>query len=300
MSESGDNLVQQLDGAGSPKAEATSPQETVEQKVAAVQSSEQLDHWRNLLVDLVYQLNATFRDVAYWEGVKTDKDTIAEFVKILHELQQVPQNDGVVRIEHRGSPGTKVSEKTDYIIRFGDLTVDVAAVSAVIKRLGIRVKHYEGRLIKSFETFSARGLDTIYIKIPDASDEALEKLRVCLRIVSCFKKALEDDAPIAYVKNAQEFSLKPVLNESHQPDPNLTQLAALNDLSPQNVQEMIQKVAALMKRPDFARSGQQPANLYQTIFTIKSLRQRLARPVIELNSERGPQEEPLTELTRLC
>jgi len=291
MSESGDNLVQQLGGVGSPKAEATSPQETVEQKVAAVQSSEQLDHWHNLLVDLVYQLNATFRDVAYWEGVKTDKDTIGEFVKILHELQQVPKNDGVVRIEHRGSPGTKVSEKTDYIIRFGDLTVDVAAVSAVIKRLGIRVKHFEGRLIKSFETFSARGLDTIYIKIPDASDEALEKLRVCLRIASCFKKALEDDTPIEYVKNAQEFSLKPILNESNLPDPNLTQLAALNDLSPQNMEEMIQKVVTLMKRPDFARSGQQPANVYQTIFHIKSLRQRLARPVIELNSQRGPQAE---------
>jgi hypothetical protein len=289
MSESDDNLVQQLGGVGPPKAETKSPQATVEQNAAADQSSEQLDHWRNLLVDLVYQLNATFRDVAYWEGVKADKDTIGEFVKILHELQLMPQNDGVVRIEHRGNPGTKVSEKTDYIIRFGDITVDVAAISAVIKRLGIRVKHYEGRLIKSFETFSAKGLDTIYLKIPDASNEALQKLRVCLRIVSCFNKALEDDAPIAYVKNAQEFSLNPVLNESHQPDPNLTQLAALNDLSPQNMQEMIQKVAVLMKRQDLAKSGQQPANVYQAIFTIKSLRQRLVRPTIELNSDRGPQ-----------
>jgi hypothetical protein len=289
MSESDDNLVQQLGGVGPPKAETTSSQATVEQNAAADQSSEQLDHWRNLLVDLVYQLNATFRDVAYWEGVNADKDTIGDFVKTLHELKQMPQNDGVVRIEHRGNPGAKVSEKTDYIIQFGDITVDVAAISAVIKRLGIRVKHYEGRLIKSFETFSAKGLDTISLKIPDASDEALEKLRVCLRIVSCFNKALEDDAPIAYVKNAQEFSLNPVLNESHQPDPNLTQLAALNDLSPQNMQEMIQKVAALMKRQDFARSAQQPANVYQAIFTIKSLRQRLARPAIELNSDRGPQ-----------
>jgi hypothetical protein len=291
MSESGDNLLQQLGGVGSPKAEATPSPKTVEQKVAAVQSSEQLDHWRHLLVDLVYQLSATIRDVAYWEGVKTDKDTIREFVKILHELRQVPQNDGVVRIEHRGNPGTKVSEKSDYIIRIGDLTADIAAVSAIIKRIGIRVKHIEGRLIKSFEAFSAQGLNTIFIKIPDASDEALEKLRICLRIAACFKKALEDDAPIVYVKNAQEFSLKPVLNESHQPDPNLTQLAALNDLSPKNMQEMIQKVAALMKRPDFARSGQQPANVYQTIFNIKSLRQRLARPYIELNSERGTQAE---------
>ena len=167
--------------------------------------------------------------------------------------------------------------------------VDVAAVSAVVKRIGIRVKHIEGRLIKSFEAFSAQGLDTIFIKIPDASDESLEKIRVGLRIITCFKKAVEEDTAIEYVKNAQPLSLKPVLNESHQPDPNLTQLAALNDLSPKNMQEMIQKVAALMKRPDFAKSGQPSANVYQTLFNIKSLRQRLARPAIELNSDRAPQ-----------
>jgi hypothetical protein len=242
-----------------------------------------------LLVDLVYLINGAFRDVHYWEGVKTDRDTTKELVKILHELQQTTQNDGVIRIEHRGRSGTKVSEKTDYIIRLGDLEVDVAAVCAIIKRIGIRVKHIEGRLIKSFEAFSAQGLDTIFIKIPDASDESLENIRICLRIISCFKKALEEDAAIEYVKNGQPLSLKPVLNESRQPDPNLTQLAALNDLNPKNMQEMIQKVAALMKRPDFARSGQPSANVYQAIFNIKSLRQRLARPAIESNSDRAPQ-----------
>lgn len=289
MSDSVDNLLQQLGGVGSPGGESTSPQETVEQKSTAVQSSEQLDHRRMLLVDLVYLINGAFRDVHYWEGVKTDRDTTQELVKILHELQQTPQNDGVVRIEYRGRPGMKVSEKTDYVIRLGDLEVDVAAVSAIIKRIGIRVKHIEGRLIKSFEAFSAQGLDTIFIKIPDATDEALESIRVSMRIISCFKKAVEEDATIDYVKNGHPLSLKPVLNESRQPDLNLTQLAALNDLSPKNMQEMIQKVAALLKRPDFARSGLPSANVYQAIFNIKSLRQRLVRPAIELNSDRAPQ-----------
>ena len=288
MSDSDDNLLQQLGGIASSGGDALSPRQSVEQKFTPVQSSEQQDHWRMLLVDLVYLLNSTFRDVHYWEGVKTDKDTIRDFVKILHELAQMPGNDGSIRIEHRGNPGTKVSEKNDYIIRFGDAKVDLAAVSAVIKRIGIRVKHIEGRLVKSFEAFATQGLDTIFIKIPDASDESLEKIRVCMRIISCFKKAVEDDTPIEYVKNTRELSLKPVLNESQIPDPNLTQLAALNDLSSQNIQEMVQKVAALMKRPDFARSGQSLANVYQTIFSIKSLRQRLARPPIEINSERAP------------
>jgi hypothetical protein len=257
--------------------------------VAAVQPSDPLDRWRMLLVDLAYHLNGAFRDAHYWEGVVADKDTLGDLVKILHELQPMPQNDGVVRIEHRGNPGMKIPEKSDYIIRFGDHRVAIAAVSAVIKRIGIRVKHIEGRLIKSFEGFATRGLDTIHITIPDASNESLENLRICMRIAGCFKKAVQDDAPIEYIKNDQKLSLEPVLNESQQPDPNLTQLAALNDLNPQNMDEMIHKVVSLMQRPDFARSGQQAANAYQAIFSIKSLRQRLVRPIIELDSEGGRQ-----------
>jgi hypothetical protein len=289
MSESDDNLVQQTGGADSPEAATPSPQRTVPETVAAVQPSDPLDRWRMLLVDLAYHLNGAFRDAHYWEGVVADKDTLGDLVKILHELQPMPQNDGVVRIEHRGNPGMKIPEKSDYIIRFGDHRVDIAAVSAVIKRIGIRVKHIEGRLIKSFEGFATRGLDTIHITIPDASNESLENLRICMRIAGCFKKAVQDDAPIEYIKNDQKLSLEPVLNESQQPDPNLTQLAALNDLNPQNMDEMIHKVVSLMQRPDFARSGQQAANAYQAIFSIKSLRQRLVRPIIELDSEGGRQ-----------
>jgi hypothetical protein len=291
MSESDDNLVQQMGGVGSPEAQAAPPPETVKETVTAVQSSEQLDRWRMLLVDLAYHLNGAFRDAHYWEGVISDKDTLGEFVRILQELLQVPQNVGVVRIEHRGSPGMKIPEKLDYIIRFGDHRVDIAAVSAMIRRIGIRVKHIEGRLIKSFEGFAARDLETIIVTIPDTSDKSMEKMRICMRIASCFNKAVQDDAPIEYVKNNQKLSLELVLNESQKPDPNLTQLAALNDLSPQNMQEMIEKVMSLMRRPNFAKSAQRPANVYQTIFSIKSLHQRLVRPIIELDSEWGPQTE---------
>jgi hypothetical protein len=294
MSNSDDNLLQRPAGTGSSSGSPPSAQANVAETDAALQplELEQLDHWRMLLVDLAYHLNGAFRDAHYWKGAKSSKDTPGEFIKILYELQHIPQNDGVVRIEHRGSPGAKIPEKSDYIIRFGGHRVDIAAVSALIKRIGIRVKHIEGRLIKSFEGFAARGMQTIHITIPDGSDEALEKMHLSMHIASCFSKAVEEDAPIEYVKNDQEFALKPILNEFDQPDPNLTQIAALNDLSPQHMQEMVQKVAALMKRANLERSGQQPANVYQAIFNIKSLRQRLDRPSIELNSEQGSQAEP--------
>ena len=111
-------------------------------------------------------------------SVKAKKDTFKQFANILHELNQMPDHDGTVKIAFRGSPGTKVSSKSDYVIRFGKLNVDIAAASAVIKRMGIRLKHIEGRLIKAFEVLATQGIETILLKIPDSSNEALERMRI--------------------------------------------------------------------------------------------------------------------------
>ena len=120
MSDSADNLLQHPAGTGSSSENPPTPQTTAEEADPAVQplELEQLDHLRMLLVDLVYHLNGSFRDAHYWKGVKSSKDTPGEFINILYELKQIPQNDGVVRIEYRGSPGMKIPEQSDYIIRF--------------------------------------------------------------------------------------------------------------------------------------------------------------------------------------
>lgn len=86
MEDSTEKLLQQLGGIGSPKGDTPTAKPTVGQTPAVSPSAEKLDHWRILLVDLAYLLNASFRDVYYWEGVKTEKDTFKQFIKILNEL----------------------------------------------------------------------------------------------------------------------------------------------------------------------------------------------------------------------
>jgi hypothetical protein len=286
MNDSTDRLLEELGGLGSiGGASPAAEKAAVKQTGMNPPSAEKMDQWRILLIDLVYLLNASFRDAHYWEGVKAEKDTFKNLVNILQDLNQMPGHDGLVRILYRGSQGAKVASKADYVIRFGDLNVDVTATAAVIKRMGIRLKHIEGRLIKAFEVLSAQGFQTIFIKIPGSSDVELERMRICLGIISRYKKAVSDDVPIEYTTAAGKRSILPILNESQQPDPNLTMLAALNDLGPDKMQEMVQKVAVLMNRPEFAQTGIRSASVYKTIFNVKSLRQKLTRPPIEVNSE---------------
>ena len=250
-----------------------------------------------LLVEMVYLLNACFRDVQYWEGIKTEKDTFRQFGGILLQLARLPGHDGVIRISHRGAAQGKSSEKADYLVRFGDISIDTSIVSAVIKRLGIRMKHLEGRLQKSFDTLAVEGIDSILLRMPEDTPESMDCLRGALRVLSCYRPAAEKNSLITYSRNGNPMQLTAVRDDQGQPDPNLTMLAAVNDLSTGAVEDMVRKVSAFMQRPENARLHRQFPNVYQTFFAIKSLRDKLQRPPIEVNASRRkstntPADEP--------
>src|SRR5512143_414521 len=113
-------------GSGLPRVEPSSA------AAADALKPEDLDRWRILLVEMVYLLNACFRDVQYWEGVRSEKDTFKQFAAVLLQLSRLPGHDGTIRITRRGSSHGKGSDKPDYQIRLGDLSIDAAIVSAVI------------------------------------------------------------------------------------------------------------------------------------------------------------------------
>jgi hypothetical protein len=260
-------------------------------------AAKDLDHRRLLLVEMVYLLNACFRDVQYWEGIKTEKDTFRQFGGILLQLARLPGHDGILRISHRGAGKGKSSEKADYIVRFGDSSIDTAIVATVIKRLGIRMKHLEGRLQKSFDTLASEGIDSILLRVPEDTPEAMDCLRGALRVLSCYRLAAEKNSPITYSRNGKPMQLTAVRDDQGQPDPNLTMLAAVNDLSAGAMEDMVRKVSAFMQRPENARLRRQFPNVYQTFFAIKSLRDKLQRSPIEVNANRRnstdtPADEP--------
>jgi hypothetical protein len=287
MAESTQNLFEQLGGTGTPSIKAPSPQSMEKPSAEMPGQDESLDRWRILLVELAYLLNASFQDAHYWEGVKAEKDTFRQFVQILRELEQMPVQDRIIRISFRGSQSTKVSDKIDYMIEYGDVIVDLPVIAALTRRMGLRVKHLEGRLQKSFEAFAAQGIKTLNVIIPEDSDESLEPMRVSLRVISCFNHAVETSSPIVYAKDGEQFSLLPITDELNQPDPNLTLVAALNGLRPETMRDLVQKVKNVMQGRNRASSDGQSLNIYQGMYKIKSLRQRLSKPPVEINSDKS-------------
>ena len=257
---------------------------------AEVQVEDQ-DRWRILLVEVAYYLNACFRDVQYWEGIKAEKDTFNQLARALQQLRELPRGTAV-RITRRGTVLGKGPERPDYEIACAEIGIDTAAVAAVIKRMGIRFKHLEGRLLKAFETFAAEGMETLEVSIPDDTPESIEALRASLRVLSCFRPAAEKGGVITFTLAGEAQSLKPVRDEKSQPDPNLTLLAAVNRLPAESMEEIVRKVAALMQRPEGAQLKQRASTLYQALFAIKSVSARLRKAPIEINAARRNTAEP--------
>ena len=129
MNDMATKLLEELGGIGTNETDESSEQSSEAFLEGLSADSNDLDKWHILLVELAYVLNASFRDVHYWEGVKKKQDTFLQLVKTLHELDRMPKHDKTVNINYRGSQLTDLPAKLDYIIQFGELVVDYNVVA---------------------------------------------------------------------------------------------------------------------------------------------------------------------------
>ena len=242
-----------------------------------------LEHLQIQLVEFAYFFNAFLRDAYYWEGVKTGQKNFDDFSGMLEGLNQISGDNDKILIKFRGLRSAKTPDHIDYVIEYGKVTLDLATVISLIKRLGIRYKHLEGRLSKAFESFSTYGLRSLVVSIPDDSDTATNNLRISIAVFSQFNKAIENETPIVFENDDEEqISINPIYDENKQPDFNLTLVAAINGLSDTVMNEFVQKIAVVQNLSDEQGSASHGSDVYQAIFNIGKLGQKLAKPPLEI------------------
>jgi len=286
MDENPDNSFQEQGNSGNRPPQRRAALGSQAQKPLATIDDGKHDRWRILLVELAYLLNEFLRNASDPKSPKAEKDTFRQLIKVVDELDQMPVHDGFVHINLRGAPGPQISEPADYVIQYGAIAVDVPTVVSLISRMGIRFKHLEGRLIKSFESFAGHGFSALNLKLPGESAQAMEDLRVSLKIIACFDQAVEKKSPIEITKDNTLQSLLPILNEFHQPDPNLTMVAAVNALDPSAMSGLVQKLAA---KTDPAVSD---FSVFHRLFKIKHLQRRLKKPPLQIENARAAFLQP--------
>jgi hypothetical protein len=244
-----------------------------------------LDNQRVLLVESVHLLSSYFLDARFLKGENTEKDLFQQFVRNLLKLGEIPEKSRTILVRFRGFPSdTGTSENVDYEILFGSLTVDFDIIPGIIKRLGFRMSHLTDQARRAFGVLLDQGLYSIYLELPDRIPAKLQELRASLQIISRVGEALQAGRPILFDRKEQQARLPIVLDEKNKPDPNLTLVAGLNGLKPEAMQALVKKIDAWMQQNAAKGSGQHYTSIFNAIYGVKSLRQKLIKPPIEVNS----------------
>ena len=242
------------------------------------------DAQKLVLIEIAHLISTYLQDTQFLEGVKNKKDSFIKLINTFEKLVKIIGHGGNFLINFRGYPtGTKTPAAIDYVINFGNLTVDSSEIAAIFSRIGVSMIHLRGRLSKAFQVFSNNGINTLCLKIPEnkseMTKERFNRLRISLNIISHYNNALKSGTPIIFEKNNTKVFLPIALNEQGIADINLTVLAGLNNIKPQNVKSMVHQVDTWMKK-----TGNSYVSIYDAISEIKSLRAKMIMPEIEINN----------------
>lgn len=243
------------------------------------------DAHKLILIETAHLISTYLQDTRFLEGVKNKKDSFEEFINAIEKLVTIPGHDKNFLINYRGYPtGTKTPAQTDYIIKFGNLTVDSTSAAAIFSRTGVSMVHLQGRLYKAFKVFSDNGISTLCLKIPenqsDITREKNEYLRTSLNIISHYNNSLKSGTPIIFERNGTKVFLPLALDEQGAADINLTLVAGLNNLKPQSVKSLVHQVSTWLQKPE----NDNYVSVYDAVSSIKSLGNKLIMPEIEINN----------------
>jgi len=239
-----------------------------------------------LLVEMIHLLSSTLVESYYWEGVKSDKKTFEQLTTIFFRLREMPGASDEVLIRYRGLPTShgKLESQYDYVVIFGPLQMDAEIANSMIHRMGIRMSHLSGRISSAFENFHKNGISNLHLRLPDRKPDSLKQLWTCFMIMPQYQKAAKNKKDIKIVKDEKSASYGIVYDENHKPDPNLTMTAALSRMKASSMQVLVGKVADWMRKSSSTAGSGTCTSIYEAIFQNRSLREKLVKPLIEINN----------------
>ncbi|MBW2669906.1 MAG: hypothetical protein JRD87_08465 [Deltaproteobacteria bacterium] len=282
LDEEAERLFQELGGIDRTKRKTAYEGHLADGLLA---KEKELDVLRILLLELTQLLGDFLIDARLLQNTRIANDPFIRLLEILSLLSKKSHRDKNIFIRFRGqTPNHGVPEKMDYVIRFGNIKVDVDTAHKMTKRLAAGTESLTQGMIKAFKIFSERDVSNLYLKFPKESAKEFDFIRISLCILSQYKTALKSNSLIVIEKDGKKMSLPVIEDERGQPDPNLTLVAGLNGLKQTTLQDLITKVNAWLKKSASTPSGSQFVNVYNAMFGIRKLQGKLIRPPIEINN----------------
>jgi len=246
-----------------------------------------LDEWRVLLIDFVFQFAGYLKGLRL-KGTSVQPSEMNDLLPLLEQLAKMPDRGGQILIRFRGmlaGPAIRDGRGSDYVVNCGHVTVDIPIVKSMVNRWGAAAFHLTGRLNTAFERFSAMEIATCSIALGTWTTQTNDQMRLCLEALGRYYVGISRTASLIGPSSAVSSAASGVVLDAHQrPDPNLTMLAGVNRLTVEAVQALADKVSLMLRQADENSPLRRYASTYEALFAFKNLKQRLAKPPIEINN----------------
>jgi hypothetical protein len=264
-------------------------------KDAPSSSSDHLNKESNLMKDmdqrylhmiqLVHLLGSAFVSPHFFKGDNALDNTFSQLIRSLNELALMPGHSSGILIREKAAYGSQLTRNVArYTIQFSNIILNTEVAAEVARRLGSSVTQLLRKLQIAFDIFSLTGIHDLFLRIPNGSVDNLEQIRISLEILSHFDQAVQSGSDIIYHIKNKDVTV-PVIKGSHdQADPNLTLVAALNNLSAKDMEEICKKVTHYIEQHLIPSNSKKMYNIFTEMFHIKDLKETLILPPIEVNN----------------
>ena len=253
------------------------------------EEQELMDLWRIVLVDFIYVL-AHFLSKIKLHGVKAVRaEDVAPIIDMLTKIHEMSERNGNVLIRYRGlrMPDEKIDfERLDYVVSCEAFMVDIPIIKALANRKGITMSHLPGKLRAAFDRFPSLDINSICFTLGKWHQRDRDAMWTALQTAGQFFGAYKTKIPLAGDGKVTDAPFSVVYNDTGEPDPNLTLLAAANGLKAANIQALVQKLRGLMKQPDAMDALAQYVSAYDALFAFKNVQEKLRKSPIEINNLR--------------
>ena len=182
------------------------------------------------------------------------------------------ETGGQLMIRYRGR-AVGGDDVNDYVVTGGNLPVDHGSVKGMVRRMGMTAAHAPGRLMAAVKTLAAMRIHTLGI---DPDGGGLGHTRGQLTALGDFYHAL----------GAGEKSATLIRDENGLPDPNLNVLMTLNRFDATTFQNLVGKVAGMLAQSGDNRAMDRYINVYEALFDVRQIRDRLVKPAVKVNDVR--------------
>ncbi|PIE66687.1 MAG: hypothetical protein CSA23_07905 [Deltaproteobacteria bacterium] len=248
------------------------------------EEQKQQDVWRILLCEIVNHIAGYSQRLDLDTGKDEEHQTFGRLAETLDKLSQLPQHAGRLLVRYRGvSKNREIPEHLDYEILFGNMIVDLDMVPTMVKRHGHLLSHLMGQLLDAFGIFSERGINNLYLNIPEKDTDSLGRLRRSLHILCRLHHARSDQSDIVLGTGTEDV-VPMVIDETGSLSTNLTLVAGVNRLGAKTMRDLVTRVNAWIQKKEASEEGCQYTSVYNAIFGLPKLRAQLIPPPIEINN----------------